>query len=86
MPSTNCLCIAKRFQRNGLVDMYLEESFIGGGVWLVQLLGTGMDDGIYSFTDYNNRGRLNRASGFAYRWKVYESTGNVEQIDVDMDY
>lgn len=55
-------------------------------MWLVQLLGTGMDDGIYSFTDYNNRGRLNRASGFAYRWKVYESTGNVEQIDVDMDY
>ena len=63
--------------KQSLANMYLEEKSLGNGEWVVQLYGEGMEDGRYS-------------SGYGandvYRWKVYESTGTVERIDVDRDY
>jgi len=56
------------------LDMYVDEEYLGNGVWLVELLGKNIKNIEYPFGQY------------PYTWKVYESTGTVERIGVDRDY
>ena len=57
-----------------LSGMYVDEEYLGNGVWHVELLGKNIKNIDYVFGQY------------PYTWKVYESTGTVERIGVDRDY